>query len=137
MQAWIGVDLDGTLAKFDDDHIVKTIGEPIEAMVERVVRHLKAGHTVKIVTARVAPPIDHKEKLAVVALITDWWQKTLYDYMCRLTEKTGEKTDVRLLLPLSITHYKDLGMIALYDDRAIQVEHNTGKLLGPEPEALQ
>lgn len=102
MSGWIGVDLDGTLAKYDGR--VDEIGEPIAPMVERVKRWLKEGREVRIMTARVAMPHQrgHQEEL-----IEAW---------CR---KVFDRT-------LPITHCKDYGMIALWDDRAIQVRTNTG-----------
>jgi hypothetical protein len=52
VSAWIGVDLDGTLAMYngwvDETHI----GEPVPAMALRVRAWLAKGHTVKIFTAR-------------------------------------------------------------------------------------
>jgi hypothetical protein len=109
---WIGVDLDGTLARYDgwkgEDHI----GEPIPAMVERVKRFLAEGREVRIFTARASFTGRTQERLARnVRLIEDWCIAHL-----------GAK--------LRVTSDKDYGMIALYDDRAVQVEFNSGRLIG-------
>jgi len=48
-----------------------------------------------------------------------------------------EDTLAKLMLPLTVTATKDFGMVILYDDRVVQVEPNTGKILGQEPEELQ
>lgn len=101
---WIGCDLDGTLA---DSRNAGEIGEPIPAMVERIKKHLEDGDEVRIVTARVAPPIEHTKEMQVRSEIGDWCRRHL-----------GQ------VLP--ITCRKDYGMILLYDDRAVQVLTDTG-----------
>ncbi len=106
MNPWYGCDLDGTLAKYygwDDGEI----GEPIPAMVERIKKHLEDGDEVRIVTARVAPPVEHTEEMRRRAEISEW---------CK--EHLGRS--------LPITCRKDYGMVLLYDDRAVQVMTNTG-----------
>ena len=50
---WIGVDLDGTLAYYDQWRGALHIGEPIPLMLERVKRWLDEGKDVRIFTARV------------------------------------------------------------------------------------
>jgi len=131
---WIGVDLDGTLAHYPpgagDD-----IGAPIPAMVERVVRFLIAGWTVKIFTARIAPPLAHTKMIAEVASISEWWMETLADYL----KDFSVEDDIlpKIMLPLTVTATKNFGMVILYDDRVVQVEPNTGRILGREPEELQ
>lgn len=98
---WIGVDLDGTLAKHDM-WISKThIGKPVDLMLNRVKAWIAQGIRVKIVTARACeadgiPPVKI-------------WLK-----------KQG-------LPELEVTNEKDFGMIELWDDRAIQVIPNTGR----------
>lgn len=100
-QGWIGFDLDGTLATYDYWRGVEHIGEPIEPMVNRLKMYLKEGHTVKIMTARA-------NEDGAIPHIQAW---------C--------KEHIGTVLP--ITTQKDYGMIRLYDDRAVAVEHNTGK----------
>lgn len=109
---WIGVDLDGTLAKYDGFKGPTVIGEPIPAMVDRVRQWLAEGKNVKILTARVSEDASGVAKRA----IQDWAEKNL-----------GQRIDV--------TDVKDAHMVHLYDDRAVPVERNTGRLLGqPQPE---
>lgn len=100
--SWIGVDLDGTLAKHVDAKFDKEkIGEPVKRMVDRVKRWLKDGKTVKIFTARAA----EKENIPPIKA----WLKEIG------------------LGDLEITNVKDPGMTELWDDRAVEVEKDTGK----------
>lgn len=108
---WIGVDLDGTLAKhywpqegpFDP---VK-IGEPIPLMVARIRTWLDNGIEVRIVTARVSQSSspDHSR---VCEAIHDWCKDVF-----------GQK--------LSLTSHKDYAMVELWDDRAVRVITDTGE----------
>ena len=116
MGAWIGVDLDGTLAEYHGwDPSNPGIGKPIPAMVERVKEWLAAGTEVKIMTARVA----HEIGSAFAREEIEMW----------CIEHIGQKLDV--------TCTKDYAMICLYDDRCIQVEMNTGRLIGEFPDNEQ
>lgn len=112
--AWIGVDLDCTLAIYDKWRGENHIGEPIPAMVERVKQWRAQGQEVRIFTARVAGhgmcDITTGGTIDAITPIQEWCQKHL-----------GE------VLP--ITNVKDFGMMELYDDRCVQVEANTGRLL--------
>lgn len=105
MTGWIGVDLDGTLARYDGWKGATHVGEPIEPMMRRVRAWLDAGETVKIFTARVAIPEPDRSK--VIRVVHEW------------LEAHG-------LPRLDITNVKDLAMIELWDDRAVQVIFNTG-----------
>lgn len=104
-KGWIGVDLDGTLAEYhgwvQPDHI----GAPIPKMVERVKQWHAKGITVKIMTARVS--VAHQLPVVVPAIKA--WVK----------EHVG-------IDDIPITCKKDLGMVELWDDRAVQVVPNTG-----------
>ena len=104
---WIGVDLDGTLAKYEGwsaNH--DQIGEPVPAMLRRVIDWLNNHEEVKIFTARAsASGTDYVDQ---IRLIEAWCEKHI-----------GRK--------LPITNKKDFGMIELWDDRAVQVEMNTGR----------
>lgn len=115
MSGWIGVDLDGTLARYDGWQGIEHVGEPIAPMVERVKRWIAEGHEVKVFTARVS--VDPETCLEVIAVIREW------------LSKAG-------LPPLEITNVKDFGMIELWDDRAVQVEMNTGRPYGPSTRGL-
>lgn len=101
---WIGVDLDGTLAKYNKWVSLSHIGEPIWPMLYRVINWLDEGVTVKIMTARVSRE-DQKEEAE--AAIKAWCKK----YIGR---------------ELEITCCKDYEMVELWDDRAVQVLKNSG-----------
>ena len=101
---WIGVDLDGTLAEYHSWESMTTIGAPIELMLNRVKEWLRNGLTVKIFTARAVEP-------AAIPHIENW-------------------CFIHIGQVLEVTNVKDLGMIELWDDRAIGVEKNTGRIRG-------
>lgn len=100
---WIGVDLDGTLAKYDSWRD-GAIGEPVGEMLFRVRKWLADGVEVRCMTARAG---DAHERLRV----REW-------------------LDSHGLERVSITDRKDFAMIELWDDRAVAVEQNTGRVLG-------
>jgi len=104
MSGWIGVDLDGTLAEYNGWVSPEHIGPPVPAMVARVKAALAAGFEVRILTARL------REYEAGLVPLDAWCQ-----------EHIGRT--------LRVTDRKDYGMIELWDDRAVGVEFNTGKLL--------
>jgi hypothetical protein len=111
-KGWIGVDLDGTLAKYDGWVGVDHIGDPVPLMVSRVKIWLQQGHDVRIFTARVSGFKRDQEQIErAYKAIEEWCIKHI-----------GQK--------LIITNEKDLNMIELYDDRAVQVEANTGLIVG-------
>ena len=101
--AWTGVDLDGTLARWEPGSSLESIGEPVPAMMALVRKMIRNGVRVKIFTARASDPEQYP-------LIREWM------------EKNG-------LPKLEITNIKDYYMQRLYDDRCIQVEKNTGRLI--------
>ena len=101
-QEWIGVDLDGTLAHYDEWKGETKIGKPIPAMVKRIKRWIKQGKRVKVFTARA----DSKKSIEAI-------KKWLRD--CSLPA-------------LEVTNIKDPLMIELWDDRAVTVKRNTGKV---------
>ncbi len=108
-EGWIGVDLDGTLAHYDGWKGVDHIGEPVPAMLQRVRDWIEAGQEVRIFTARVAG--QPKEAENAREYINAWlWHHGLIAH--------GE--------PIPVTNVKDFQMLALWDDRAVQVEINTG-----------
>lgn len=101
MPGWIGVDLDGTLAYYDEWRGPDHIGMPIPAMLDRVQGWIDQGITVKIFTARATDPQQ-------VEVVKEWLAK--------------------IGLPdLEVTNEKDFSMVELWDDRAVQVIPNTGK----------
>jgi len=114
---WVGIDLDGTLAKYDKWRGPEHIGEPIAPMVEYVKSLIANGIEVKIVTARAATSrILEDEDLynTVITKIRQWCYKHL-----------GKRLDV--------TAEKDFGMVFLVDDRVVAVEKNTGEFLTSPP----
>lgn len=105
-RGWIGVDLDGTLAVYDEWRGVEHIGAPVAAMVARVKRWLAEGKDVRIFTARVSR--IGPEGAAAYDRIQEWLRQ-------------------HGLPRLPITCTKDFAMIELWDDRCVQVEPNTGR----------
>lgn len=115
-KGWIGVDLDGTLAEYHGWN--DEIGAPIPAMVDRVKQWLAEGYDVRIMTARGASGGYLRGEREQYTKI----RKFCFDLFGRY---------------LAITHSKDMHMIALYDDRAIGVENNTGRLLSEPHDSLE
>lgn len=102
MKEEIAVDLDGTLAHYDG--YSEDIGKPIPAMMSRVKGWLKDGHSVVIFSARAK---TEREK----SQIRQWL----------------EEND---LPALEVTNIKKHTFRKIFDDRAVQVERNTGRLIG-------
>ena len=104
---WIGVDLDGTLAHYTDyEEQGGKIGAPVPEMVARVRRWLLEGRDVRIFTARVWKDPEAVERKKVMA-----WCDTY----------------IGVVLP--VTCEKDWDMEELWDDRAVRVEKNTGRVI--------
>lgn len=100
MGKWIGVDLDGTLAKHSGK-ISDKIGAPLPTMLGRVKKWVEDGREVRIFTARADSALERIK-------------------IHRWLEDNG-------LPALAITNKKDWEMQELWDDRAIRVEHNEGE----------
>lgn len=123
MSGWIAVDLDGTLAGWGDAHgtDILTIGPPIPRMVEKVKRWLADGQDVRIFTARVGPASED-ECAAVMGgpcdpqAWTDFQRRLIADWCHEHLGRT-----------LPVTATKDFKMIALYDDRCVQIVTNQGR----------
>jgi hypothetical protein len=107
-EGWIGVDLDRTLAVYTNWVSVLQIGEPIWPMVHRVQGWLDQGKRVKIMTARLSPLPKGVKQYEVIDAIQAW-----------CLQHIGTK--------LEVTNMKDMYMIELWDDRAVQVEPNVGE----------
>ena len=105
-EAYVGVDLDATLAHYDGWHGPLHIGAPIPRMVRRVKALVARGVRVKVFTAR-ASESDPVMRARIVKAIQDW---------------TEEHVGFRL----EVTNVKDYELVALFDDRAVQVVPNTG-----------
>lgn len=111
-KGWIGVDLDGTLAHYDEWKGADHIGPPIPKMREFVLDLLNRGIDVRIMTARVGPQANSGERVHAAQAIRAWCMRHL-----------GRE--------LPTTHEKDFAMIWLYDDRCTRVEKNTGAWFDP------
>ena len=109
MKPWIGVDLDGTLAEYKGFEGHENIGKPVPAMLKLVREWLEDDMKVKIFTARVSGNTADAERAR--HYVKKWLQEE-----CEITD-------------MEVTCIKDYYMVELYDDRAVQVEFNTGKLL--------
>lgn len=108
---WIGIDLDKTLATADhrEPYIPTHVGEPIWPMVNFVKDLIAQGYEVRIFTARASEP-DLTLRIAMEIAIREWCEKHI-----------GQ--------PLGITCVKDYQCVRIYDDRAVQVEPNTGRII--------
>ncbi len=105
--AWVGFDLDGSIAHYDRWHGHTHIGKPIPAAIKKIKAYLAQGYRVKIVTARMSVP-EQAEEMA--RLIAAWTLK-------------------HVGVALEATCSKDYNMIRLYDDRCVQLVPNTGLTL--------
>jgi hypothetical protein len=140
---WIGVDLDGTMFTYTDWVGWNVFGEPIKPMIDRVLLWLASGVMVKVVTARVGSPIFILD--AGSSILKGPYPNEAKINTCHVT---GEPfSDVMMIaaiqdhlakhgIPrLQVQCYKDVNMIELWDDRAIQVIANKGTTLVEEHEA--
>lgn len=103
-QEVIAFDLDGTLAKYDNWKGLNHIGEPIIPIINKLKKYLANNEKCCIFTAR-ATSEKNKEP------IKKW-----------LIKNIGRE--------IPITNIKNTNIKKFYDDRAIAVEKNTGKILG-------
>lgn len=106
-KAWIGVDLDGTLAEYNGWEGPEHIGPPVPKMLQHIKNLISLGWCVKIFTARVCSQLSEEEINTAKKAIEEW-----------CTEYIGQK--------LEITSEKDFYMVEYYDDRAIKVNYNEG-----------
>jgi hypothetical protein len=100
------VDLDGTLAEYGGWKNDRSVGKPIPAMMDRVKKWMSEGINIVIFTARADDPEN-------IPAIIEWLKD-------------------QGLSELEISNIKTPEMSRFYDDRAVQVEKNTGKLLSKE-----
>ena len=128
-KGWVGFDLDGTLAVYDGWKGATHVGEPVPNMIDQVKRLLKRHVTVKIFTARVwfGQPGDHKTW-------DEFWRRESEALQAREAIEKWCLEHLGTVLP--ITCEKDFGMVALFDDRCVQVRKNTGEILGDPLEVL-
>lgn len=140
---WIAVDFDGTLAHYDHWRGPAALGAPVAPMVERVKRWLAEGREVRVFTARVWPILfDSKSLSDTLYHIDSAWDMDNAENSQRCDDAVKAVMAIRawciehLGQRLNITCVKDMGMIELYDDRAVQVEANTGRLVGASTRGL-
>lgn len=98
------LDLDGTFAEYIGFQGPTIIGDPIPLMLERVKGWLDDGIEVVIFSARANTP-------AAVRAIRAW-------------------TKLHLGIELEATNIKHPRFTRIYDDRAVAVETNTGRIIG-------
>ena len=98
---WIGVDLDGTLAKFGIWSGFNHVGKPVKPMLQRIRQWQAEGYRVKIFTARASVP-------EAIPPVKKWLKK----------HKLGD---------LEVTNKKDFSLIEIWDDRCVHVLANQGR----------
>lgn len=107
---WIGVDFDGTLAIDEQGPWNEgPPGNPVPEMVKRVQDWLAQGIEVRVFTARVSSM--YADATAQRLLIASWTKEHIGQMLQCTAEKDGD-------------------MLELWDDRAVQVEINTGRRIG-------
>jgi hypothetical protein len=106
MGGYVAVDLDGTLAQYDGWRGIGVIGEPVPAMLTRVMKWIEEGREVKIFTARAGTDEG-------VRAVREWLIKH------KILQRNG--------LTPTITNVKDFEMVELWDDRCVRVRPNTGE----------
>lgn len=129
MSGWIGVDLDGTLAQYSGWMGEGAIGSPVPAMVDRIKRWQDSGVEIRIFTARATEYSYYKHALKVRWF--DGHRSVLYkEEFLKVYERDikpiEDWCEQHFGQRFEVTAVKDFAMIELWDDRAIQVEMNTG-----------
>lgn len=131
---WVAVDLHGTLCCHDKE-VAKTdkhhVGVPILAMVERVKSWLAAGIEVRIFTAKIFPLWKVEPGVPYLEYIVSG-----HDQVARLRNEAIPAAE-RILAwckehlgeELVITCVKDRDCREIWDDKAVPVEKDTGRLL--------
>lgn len=105
-EPWVGYDLDGTLALYDGWKGATSIGGDIYQLTELLCSDLKAGKRVKIFTARMSVCTGINASIGK-SYIQSWaW--------------------IKFGVRLEVTNIKDIYCYKIYDDLAVNVEHNTG-----------
>ena len=106
MAGWIGIDLDGTLATYQRWEGSDHFGDVLEPMKIRIQQWLDNQIEVRIFTARASQ------------------EKNIAPLQAWLVEQgLGE---------LAVTNTKDYDLLQIWDDRAVEVEANTGNILTPK-----
>lgn len=140
-QGWYGFDLDGTLAIYDGWQGIDHVGAPVAKTMRLMKRMHEDGLRVKILTARVSPRTNPETK-ANPYLENHWCVESPSDMPWALADRWTAKEFIQewcwrtLGFVPEITHEKDHLMLNLFDDRVVQVEPNTGWILGRMPPEL-
>jgi len=123
VKGWIGVDLDGTMFTYHKWVGWNVFGEPIEPMLARIRQWLAEGKEVRVVTARVSVDLAATQRCYVTGQsFTGHQMVAAIRDLC--VKHVGQA--------LPVTCVKDVGMIELWDDRAVQVVPNTGRTVAEE-----
>lgn len=135
-EGWIGVDLDGTMAHYEGWNGGR-IGLPVPEMIDRVKRLIDKGYEVRVFTARAYRWEMLKVSQEHGAVQYGWDNYKPHNVLPERVQQAWDE-DLKHVsewvvkhvgMDLKITCIKDYRMIELYDDRARQVEPNTGRLL--------
>lgn len=132
---WIGVDLDGTMFTYNEWVGWNVFGEPIKPMIDRVKAWIAAEVEVRIVTARVGLPEVYDGKYIPSGKAYSVCRITGQNFSDRMmVHAIWDHLEKHGLPHFPVQCYKDVNMIELWDDRAVQVVANTGRTLSEEHE---
>lgn len=139
IKGWIGVDFDGTLAHYEGwgDG---SLGVPVPEMLFRVKKWLADGREVRIFTARIWPIAEFKhdqEPLIFSSRVAETPEVLRMVQAAEMALRVRNWCLEHIGQPLTVTCMKDYGMIELWDDRAVQVEPNTGRPIGKSTRGLE
>lgn len=131
---WIAVDLHGTLANHDATQVEGDpyhIGVPIPAMVSRVKAWIAAGHEVRIFTAKIFPLWKAEPTLDPGRLSLRWCEEytSPYEDAAAFAHAIDRWVLEHVGTRLTLTCVKDRHCRELWDDKAVPVEKDTGRLL--------
>lgn len=133
---WIAVDFDGTLASYDGWKGPTQLGGAIWPMVQRVSNWLYQGKQVRIFTARCWPyPLvpAGRDPRSIRWIDAPEVNSERLEHSAQAIQAIQDWCLVHFGKHLDVTCVKDLHMSELWDDRAVQVEHNTGAPTCPSP----
>jgi hypothetical protein len=137
-KGWIGVDLDGTTCEYHGWVRWCEFGAPIPAMIARIRRWISEGREVRVVTARVGLPRLGFHSTSGPPGLSRVKRNTCHKSGEKFSDQQMAEAIQDHLAPhldgavLPVQCYKDLHMIELWDDRAVQVVPNTGVTLAEE-----
>lgn len=136
-EPWIGVDMDGTFARYDETWLPwNKFGPPIPPMIDRMKGWLSGGRKLRIVTARVYPYVHDQAQLGVMNITKKCLVTGQSFTIADMLDAIGDYTEKHVGARLGATCAKDYQMLQLWDDRAVQVVPNTGRTLAEEHDAI-